>query len=105
MQARLEIAGKARSEPFNLFWTEFKDEKIKGHPELIFTEDETTVRHQMEMWMVNREELTPRPEWADVPSPYDVGQKFSFDRLDAEQTASMPQKLTLVHNVVCSTRD
>jgi hypothetical protein len=80
MRRRVEILGKANRKEFEKFWYTFKQQTVHGHPELL-AEDETTMQQQMELWMVDRDELEPRPEWASVPSPYNVTdrtRRFSF---------------------------
>jgi hypothetical protein len=84
MTRRLEIARKANRKGFEFFWKKFKQQTVHGYPELLVEDDETTMQQQMELWMVNRDELEPRPEWASVPSPYDVTNKtrrLSFKKL------------------------
>jgi hypothetical protein len=67
---RLDIASKADRIEFEKFWRKFKQERVDGHPELL--NSETAIQRQMELWLVNLDELEPHPEWASVPSPYDV---------------------------------
>jgi hypothetical protein len=75
MTRRVEIVAEAHPKRFVEFWEDFKKQTVNGHPEWLVEDDETTVQQQLELWMVNREELKPRPEWVLVPSPYDVTTK------------------------------
>jgi hypothetical protein len=70
---RLEISWKAERREFERFWHTFKQQTVHGHPELLVEEEdnaEESMQQLMKLWMVDRDELRPRPEWASVPSPY-----------------------------------
>jgi hypothetical protein len=73
IMARYDIVQRATPEEFKAFWREFKDQKVDGRKDLLVDESEKTAKLQMDLWMVDRDELVPHPEWENIPSPYDVG--------------------------------
>jgi hypothetical protein len=75
MTARTSILEHAKPGQFRSFWYDFKRQKIRGKPELLTEEGDKTAQMQMNLWMLDRGELLPRPEWKDIVCPYDVGKK------------------------------
>ncbi|QDS75531.1 hypothetical protein FKW77_005312 [Venturia effusa] len=71
MKRRLQITGMARRPEFENFWRIFRQQTIQGRPEQL-AQDLRTLGQDAEAWLVDKEELQPRPEWASVPSPYQV---------------------------------
>ncbi|KAE9990386.1 hypothetical protein EG327_001430 [Venturia inaequalis] len=71
MTRRLQITGLARPEEFEKFWQTFKQQTVRGRPQQL-AKDLKTLGHEAEAWLVDTEELQPRPEWLSVPSPYQV---------------------------------
>jgi hypothetical protein len=75
MTARTMILEQTKPDQFKFFWYDFKMRKIQGRPDLLVEESEKTAQLQMNLWMLDRGELLPRPEWKDVSCPYDIGRK------------------------------
>jgi hypothetical protein len=73
MIARHSIVQHAKPENFRLFWYKYKEQKVNGSLDMLVDEGEETAHLQMKMWTMDREELTPRPEWQGVRCPCDVG--------------------------------
>jgi hypothetical protein len=86
MAARHSIVQYAKPENFRPFWYNFKAQKINGSLDTIVHESEESADLQMKMWMVNREELMPRPEWQSVRCPCDVGKhKLNIGNLGSKR--------------------
>jgi hypothetical protein len=73
LAARFEVARHAKKEEFMKFWDEFRNDKVRGRPEKLLEESEEVMKLQKDMWICDRYEFMPRPEWANVLNPYDVG--------------------------------
>jgi hypothetical protein len=73
MTARHSVIQYAKPETFRPFWYKFKAQKVNGNLDLLGEERDGAAQLQMKMWMVNQEELMPRPEWQGVRCPCDVG--------------------------------
>lgn len=71
MKRRLQITGLAKRREFEQFWHTFKQQIVQGRPEQL-AEDLRTLGQDAEAWLVDKEEMEPRLEWASVPSPYQV---------------------------------
>ncbi|TID25115.1 hypothetical protein E2P81_ATG04219 [Venturia nashicola] len=69
MRRRLQITGMARPEEFEQFWQTFKQQTVRGRPQQL-ADDLKTLGQDAEAWLVDKEELQPRPDWSSVPSPY-----------------------------------
>lgn len=79
MKRRLQITGLARPEEFEKFWKAFKQQTVRGRPQQL-AEDLKTLGQDAEAWLVDKEELQPRPEWSSVPSLYQVRNQIrTFD--------------------------
>jgi hypothetical protein len=64
----LAIASQMR---FEDFFGDYKEKRIRGRPDLL-DEDVRDDASRIERWSVRIEEVEPKPEWEDVPSPYSV---------------------------------
>jgi hypothetical protein len=72
-ERRRAVLAHATSGSFAEFFESYKAQRVRGRPDL-WGVDEAHLDHmqRMERWNVPPDELEPRPEWEDVPSPFDV---------------------------------
>jgi hypothetical protein len=71
-ERRRNVLAAATPERFEQFFWQYKDQRVKGRPELMAPWQELSSRQKRESHLISPEEIEPRPEWADVGSPSQV---------------------------------
>lgn len=57
---------------FEIFWERYKAQRVRGRPKLLAPWHELTTKQKKELQFLEMDEIEPRPEWAEVPSPLNV---------------------------------
>jgi hypothetical protein len=71
-ERRRQVLAAATPERFEEFFWKYKQQRVRGRPELLVPWNELTSRQKRESQIISAEEIEPRPEWSDVVSPSQV---------------------------------
>jgi hypothetical protein len=72
-ERRRTVLALVTSGSFAEFFEQYKARRVRGRPDFYVVDDsELDHMRRMERWSIPPDEIEPRPEWEDVPSPFDV---------------------------------
>jgi hypothetical protein len=67
---RAACLSEATAAKFAEYYDDYKLRRVIGYPHLM--DELYSYQQQLEHWQIPPDEIEPRPEWADVPSPFDI---------------------------------
>jgi hypothetical protein len=71
-EQRRAVLAEAASGKFAEFFEQYKQNRVRGRPDLMGEGSDFDHVRRMDLWTATLDEVEPRPEWKDVPSPFDV---------------------------------
>ncbi|KAF2665551.1 hypothetical protein BT63DRAFT_417105 [Microthyrium microscopicum] len=71
-ERRRETLAQASPIQFAEFFREYRQRRVQGRPDLALPWHQLNHRQRVEIQKLSPEEIEPRPEWANVPTPFAV---------------------------------